>query len=112
MKKEEKNINKKGKNTDFLGMWKNFFKAKPRELEQKEEIENSKEEQKIKDELEKSLARAEKIKESIFRESIRATASNNLEVNEYKAPKVQLKEKDKQERKKQEKGEIENEREI
>lgn len=109
MKKEVKNINKKEKNTDFLGMWRNFFQAKPKELEQKEEIENSKEEQKVKEELEKSLARAEKIKESIFRESIRATTSNNLEVNEYKAPKVSLKE---QKSKKKEIEENENEQEI
>ena len=112
MKKEVKNIDKKEKNTDFLGIWRNFFKAKPKELEQKEEIENSKEEQKVKEELEKSLARAEKIKESIFRESIRSAASNNLEVNEYKAPKVSLKEQDKQKTKKKEREENENEREI
>ena len=97
MKKEAKNINKKEKNTDFLGMWRNFFQAKPKELEQK-----------VKEELEKSLARAEKIKESIFRESIRSTASNNLEVNEYKTPKVSLKEQNKQKTKEKD----ENEREI
>ena len=49
-----------------------------------------------------------KIKESIFRESIRSTASNNLEINEYKTPKVSLKEQNKQKTKEKD----ENEREI
>lgn len=77
---ENKRI-KKEKNTDLLGLFRNFLKAGKEELSQEEEMNVVTDDEKLKKELEKSLKRAQNIQESIFKESVRVKAVGGLEAS-------------------------------
>ena len=70
---------KKEKNADFLGLWRNFLKAGKKELSQEEEMDLETDDVALKNELEKSLKRAQNIQESIFKESVRVKTVGGFE---------------------------------
>ena len=75
---------KKEKNTDSLGLFRNFLKAGKKELSQEEEMNSIIDDEKLKKELENSLKRAQHIQESIFKESVRVKAVGGLEIDSDK----------------------------
>lgn len=76
--KEYNKIVKKDRKTDFLGVFRNFLKAKSLPVSQEEEIQASNETEKTKQDLEKALKRAEKMEE-MFRQSVRVQVVGGLE---------------------------------
>lgn len=102
---------KNTKHTDFLGMFRNFLKARVEEVSQEEEIQNSKIETKKKAELEKALKKAKELENSIFRESARVSAIQGVQVN-AKNTKVKLKTADIEEKEKENSNKKDNSLEI